>query len=185
MMRLERMLTSPSFPCFIFGYFLSVGWWKGQLNGIIGKFPANRCVPHVDYPDDTDNNNNSSSPLPTLNNANPTPKEGDSSTTINTTSAGNPPTDNSSTNNSSKKIKVQVLYSFEKKKPSQLSMRKGEVITVITQHSSGWWIGKLNDRVGKFPSNYTTVVADEKDGNNENEIEEDDEDSDDDEEGEN
>ena len=36
----------------------------------------------------------------------------------------------------------------------ELSFRKNDVIELLEQHASGWWLGRLNGMVGRFPMTY-------------------------------
>ena len=40
----------------------------------------------------------------------------------------------------------------------QLSITKGDIITITQAIEGGWWEGTLNERTGWFPSNYVTDV---------------------------
>ena len=39
----------------------------------------------------------------------------------------------------------------------ELAFKEGDMIEVIREDPSGWWEGKLDGQVGRFPSNYTTA----------------------------
>lgn len=54
---------------------------------------------------------------------------------------------------------VRALYDYTADDPTSLSMRKGEIIHVLTQLDSGWWDGIVNGVRGWFPSNYCMPVA--------------------------
>src|SRR3989338_175936 len=54
---------------------------------------------------------------------------------------------------------VRVLFSYDASEDRELTMREGDLITVLTEDASGWWTGTLNGNVGVFPSNYTEVVT--------------------------
>jgi hypothetical protein len=81
------------------------GWWVGELNGKLGRFPSNYCEIFGE-----------------AEKKNPT--------------------------------KMKALHNFEKRKDTEVSFEKGDIITVLEQHKSGWWQGECNGQVGKFPSNY-------------------------------
>ncbi|KAI8453681.1 SH3 domain-containing protein, partial [Phakopsora pachyrhizi] len=51
---------------------------------------------------------------------------------------------------------VQALYPFNGASTASLSFRKGDIIEVLTQLSSGWWDGVIwrQRERGWFPSNY-------------------------------
>ncbi|KAG0367643.1 hypothetical protein BGZ54_003521 [Gamsiella multidivaricata] len=52
---------------------------------------------------------------------------------------------------------VTALYDFVGEQATDLSFKKGDVITVTkkTESRNDWWTGKLNGREGSFPANYT------------------------------
>jgi hypothetical protein len=47
----------------------------------------------------------------------------------------------------------RARFSFEAQLDGDLSIRRGDVITVLSQDGE-WWLGELGGRVGRFPSNY-------------------------------
>lgn len=47
----------------------------------------------------------------------------------------------------------RVRFSFEAQLAGDLSVRRGDVITVLSQDGE-WWLGELGGRVGRFPANY-------------------------------
>lgn len=98
------------------------GWWKGELNGIVGKFPSNYCK-IIEMTED------SKSDVKTVK-----PK--------------------------AQPLKVLVMYNFTKRKESELTIKRGDIVTVREQSKSGWWKGDVNGEVGKFPSNYCKIVED-------------------------
>lgn len=53
---------------------------------------------------------------------------------------------------------VRAMYSLDTAVEGELNFKEGDQIQVLKEDPSGWWDGKLNGRVGKFPSNYTTAV---------------------------
>ena len=54
---------------------------------------------------------------------------------------------------------VEALYDWNAVQPGDLTMKKGDVITVTRrQEGDGWWEGELNAERGYFPSNYVKVV---------------------------
>ena len=61
-----------------------------------------------------------------------------------------------------KVIFVKALYDFVKRKELELSLKRGDIITVIEKNPSGWWKGLLNGQIGKFPVNYCTVIDNEQ-----------------------
>ncbi|SCV01410.1 LAME_0G16028g1_1 [Lachancea meyersii CBS 8951] len=55
--------------------------------------------------------------------------------------------------------KVRALHNLTGRDSEELSFRKGDVIAVIEQVYRDWWRGSLRGRVGIFPLNYVTPVA--------------------------
>lgn len=45
-------------------------------------------------------------------------------------------------------------YNYKSQQPDELSLNKGDLISVLEKSDDGWWRGHLKDRVGWFPSNY-------------------------------
>lgn len=41
---------------------------------------------------------------------------------------------------------------------SLLSFHKGEIVTIISRDASGWWKGKIEDKVGQFPKDNVEVL---------------------------
>ncbi|XP_072292386.1 mitogen-activated protein kinase kinase kinase 21 [Eucyclogobius newberryi] len=54
-----------------------------------------------------------------------------------------------------------AAYDYEASGEDELSLRRGDVVVVLSKDAAisgdeGWWTGKVNHRVGIFPSNYVT-----------------------------
>ncbi|XP_077093239.1 mitogen-activated protein kinase kinase kinase 21 isoform X2 [Siphateles boraxobius] len=54
-----------------------------------------------------------------------------------------------------------AVYDYEASGEDELSLRRGDVVEVLSKDAAisgdeGWWTGKINHRVGIFPSNYVT-----------------------------
>ncbi|KAI4896580.1 hypothetical protein NFI96_002904 [Prochilodus magdalenae] len=54
-----------------------------------------------------------------------------------------------------------AAYDYEASGEDELSLRRGDIVEVLSKDAAvsgdeGWWTGKLNHRVGIFPSNYVT-----------------------------
>ncbi|XP_077202278.1 mitogen-activated protein kinase kinase kinase 21 isoform X3 [Paroedura picta] len=54
-----------------------------------------------------------------------------------------------------------VLYDYEATGEDELSLRRGEVVEVLSKDAAvsgddGWWAGKIHHRLGIFPANYVT-----------------------------
>lgn len=52
---------------------------------------------------------------------------------------------------------VTALFDYNGEQPTDLSFKKGDVITVVkkTDSRNDWWTGKCQGREGSFPANYT------------------------------
>lgn len=57
-------------------------------------------------------------------------------------------------------------YDFIAENDNEMSLKKGDVIKVTKCIDEGWWVGICKDKTGMFPSNYVTII-----GNDKNEIE--------------
>ncbi|XP_066985180.1 mitogen-activated protein kinase kinase kinase 10-like isoform X2 [Macrobrachium rosenbergii] len=60
------------------------------------------------------------------------------------------------------------LYDYEAQGDDELSLRRGDIIEVLSQDvkisgDEGWWTGKINGKVGIFPSNFVAEVQNIKD----------------------
>lgn len=55
-------------------------------------------------------------------------------------------------------IIMKVRHTFSARNKGELSMSKGDMITVVEIHNSGWWIGTIGEKKGRFPSNYCEFV---------------------------
>ncbi|ORX41380.1 ras GEF [Piromyces finnis] len=53
---------------------------------------------------------------------------------------------------------VEAKFDFEAQDDSQLSLKQGDIIQVISRLSSGWWDGICNGNRGWFPSNYVQDI---------------------------
>ena len=49
--------------------------------------------------------------------------------------------------------------SLDSAEAGELSFKEGDRIEVIREDPSGWWEGKLDGKMGRFPSNYTTAIC--------------------------
>ena len=49
-------------------------------------------------------------------------------------------------------------YPFESRVVDELTIVVGDEIEIIQKNDDGWWKGKLNDKVGMFPANYTSEL---------------------------
>ncbi|EHN02163.1 Hse1p [Saccharomyces cerevisiae x Saccharomyces kudriavzevii VIN7] len=55
--------------------------------------------------------------------------------------------------------RVRALYDLSTNEPDELSFRKDDVIIVLEQVYRDWWKGALRGKMGIFPLNYVTPIA--------------------------
>ena len=58
--------------------------------------------------------------------------------------------------------RVRAMHAFNAQSDDELSLEKGDVVTVMKKIDEGWWIGVLNGRTGMFPANYVESTSQEK-----------------------
>ncbi|KHJ96578.1 SH3 domain protein, partial [Oesophagostomum dentatum] len=49
---------------------------------------------------------------------------------------------------------VKALYDYDAQDTDELSFSAGDEIELMQKHDSGWWQGKIGDKVALFPANY-------------------------------
>ncbi len=49
------------------------------------------------------------------------------------------------------------MYDFTKQEEGELTIRKGQVITVIDKTDQNWWRGRVDDKEGIFPVSYVKL----------------------------
>ncbi|CAG8548824.1 8565_t:CDS:2, partial [Racocetra fulgida] len=54
--------------------------------------------------------------------------------------------------------KSTVEYDYQAKDSDELSLDKGDVVTVLEQVDKGWWKGDLNGKIGMFPANHVKLI---------------------------
>ncbi|KAJ2891291.1 formin-binding protein [Coemansia aciculifera] len=63
------------------------------------------------------------------------------------------------------KFYVKVLYDYDAENDKELTIRDGDVISVLDVSADGWWEGEMTDRrtgrpvQGTFPSNFTEPIS--------------------------
>ncbi|XP_017337572.1 GRB2-related adapter protein 2b isoform X2 [Ictalurus punctatus] len=55
-------------------------------------------------------------------------------------------------------MKVKALYDFIAEEQDELNFSAGDIIEVVDQPESFWWVGQLRGRTGLFPTNYITPL---------------------------
>lgn len=53
-----------------------------------------------------------------------------------------------------------VIWDIEADEDDELNLKKGDIIEVIKEDESGWWIGSSKGNIGSFPVNYTEIITD-------------------------
>lgn len=61
-----------------------------------------------------------------------------------------------------KKKKARAVYEYVGQKPGQLSLREGEIVTVLDDKKAWWKARNSQGQEGKVPSNYLEIVPDEE-----------------------
>uniref|UniRef100_A0A1L8DMH6 Putative adaptor protein cms/seta n=1 Tax=Nyssomyia neivai TaxID=330878 RepID=A0A1L8DMH6_9DIPT len=56
--------------------------------------------------------------------------------------------------------RCKVVYSYTQNNNDELSLAVGDVIEFLGEVEEGWWRGKLNNRIGVFPSNFVLGIDD-------------------------
>uniref|UniRef100_A0A0K0DF37 SH3 domain-containing protein n=1 Tax=Angiostrongylus cantonensis TaxID=6313 RepID=A0A0K0DF37_ANGCA len=49
---------------------------------------------------------------------------------------------------------VKAIYDYDAQDTDELSFSAGDEIELMQRHESGWWQGKMGNRIGLFPANY-------------------------------
>jgi len=98
-------------------------------------------------------------PAPNPNQGRPTPTPGRNTPPtrnpppVNTPPVNTPPPVNRNPPPKSKGPQCKALYNYTAQEGDELTLRKGDIITIIKEHPD-WWEGELNGKVGVFPANY-------------------------------
>lgn len=59
---------------------------------------------------------------------------------------------------SQKEIMVRAKYDFAAKDPGELSIKRGEIITVLDNSDQNWWTGRCQGKEGLFPAPYVECL---------------------------
>ncbi|BES87934.1 Variant SH3 domain [Nesidiocoris tenuis] len=55
--------------------------------------------------------------------------------------------------------KCKVLFSYKPMNEDELELHVDDIIDIISEVEEGWWKGKLNNRIGVFPSNFVEEIS--------------------------
>uniref|UniRef100_UPI003F778868 Spectrin alpha chain, non-erythrocytic 1 n=1 Tax=Gallus gallus TaxID=9031 RepID=UPI003F778868 len=47
-----------------------------------------------------------------------------------------------------------VLYDYQEKSPRELTVKKGDILTLLNSTNKDWWKVEVNDRQGFLPAAY-------------------------------
>merc|ERR550532_3531226 len=56
------------------------------------------------------------------------------------------------------KERVMALYDYTEKSPREVSMKKGDVLTLLNSNNKDWWKVEVNDRQGFVPAAYVKKI---------------------------
>ncbi|PRP87276.1 hypothetical protein PROFUN_01538 [Planoprotostelium fungivorum] len=56
--------------------------------------------------------------------------------------------------------KMLVVFDYEAAQPTDLTIREGEIVTIIAKYDDGWWLGASasTNKIGLIPSNHLEVL---------------------------
>lgn len=49
---------------------------------------------------------------------------------------------------------VRALYQYDARDKDEISIKAGDIISLVAKDDPGWWVGTLNGKKGMFPANY-------------------------------
>ena len=52
----------------------------------------------------------------------------------------------------------RALYDYDAQDTDELTIRAGDIITIVNKDNAGWWQGKLRGKSGLFPANYVEII---------------------------
>eukprot|EP00824_Muranothrix_gubernata_P000410 TRINITY_DN10471_c1_g1_i1.p1 TRINITY_DN10471_c1_g1~~TRINITY_DN10471_c1_g1_i1.p1 ORF type:complete len:916 (+),score=261.63 TRINITY_DN10471_c1_g1_i1:394-2748(+) len=55
-------------------------------------------------------------------------------------------------------VRAKALWTFEATQNGDLAFKEGDVIIVVKQDASGWWVGEKDGKQGNFPGNYVELL---------------------------
>ncbi|KAL9975247.1 hypothetical protein ACROYT_G012384 [Oculina patagonica] len=72
------------------------------------------------------------------------------------------PAASDASSNTAVEKKAKVTFDYDAQDEDELTLHVGEVVDFMCEVEEGWWRGKLNGRIGVFPSNFAKLIE-EKD----------------------
>ncbi|KII64242.1 Unconventional myosin-Ie [Thelohanellus kitauei] len=54
--------------------------------------------------------------------------------------------------------RCKAIFDYSANEANELSFNAGDIIEILNEDTSGWWEGKLNNKVGLFPFNYVEQI---------------------------
>lgn len=118
------------------------GWWRGKLRNKIGVFPSNFVCEVSGGEEPCISESEISAPL----------SSPDSAATLDDAPVLPP-----------KPVKetCRVLFAYDAANDDELTIKKDEIITIITKdvEDKGWWKGELRGKIGLFPDNFVEVIS--------------------------
>ena len=58
-------------------------------------------------------------------------------------------------------MKARVTFDYDAQDDDELSLKVGDIISVLREEEKGWWEGQLADKTGFFPSNFVQLIYEE------------------------
>ncbi|CAG0889631.1 unnamed protein product [Darwinula stevensoni] len=58
------------------------------------------------------------------------------------------------------KKKCLVVYSYDAQESDELTIHKGDIVTILNMDGAGWWEGELQGRKGFFPNMFVEIISD-------------------------
>lgn len=59
---------------------------------------------------------------------------------------------------SATEVSACAIYAYNPTESDEISVRKGDIVTLLETYDDGWWLVKRGDASGLVPSNYMQVV---------------------------
>ena len=57
--------------------------------------------------------------------------------------------------------KAKVAFEYDPEQDDELALQVGEIVEILEDNDEGWWKGKLNGKIGVFPSNFVEIIKEE------------------------